>query len=288
MKHFFYVIIIFVSILFVYFIITGFVNKYIILETNPQIKKANVLIIGDSHTQRAINPDYFSSASNISQLAEPYVVSYWKLKKIFNFYHPDSVILGFGPHNLSELDDFRFSTERWSTEMFYRAYPIGNFENLRTIPIDYKLLYTTLFKNLCLFPKLHHNNYIGEYFPETLNKLTNNKETIKKHFFISDKKLYGISNTAVSYLDSIMILCKNKNVELILINCPVHYTYKQNIPSFFSAYFEKQKKHYTDKEIRIIDFSDLQLADSCYSDADHLNFKGANIFTKHLVEQLRK
>jgi hypothetical protein len=285
MKQFFKVLSVFSFILLVYFITIYFVNQYIIATTNPQIPKAKVLIVGDSHTQRAINPSFFSDAVNISQLAEPYVVSFWKLKKILSFYQPDTLILGFGAHNFSELDDFRFSTERWSPEMFFRTYPIERFEYLKTIPIDYELFYTTLFKNLCLFPKLHHNNYIGEYFPESLNKLTNTKQIIQRHFYTNDN-MYKISNTAVSYLDSIVYLCKEKKIELILINCPVHKSYKKEIPEKFNSFFEKQKLKYTEKAIKILDYSNMEFPDSCYSDADHLNYKGATIFSKFLLKEL--
>ena len=44
----------------------------------------NILILGDSHTENAINDSIFSNSLNYSASADAYIFSYVKLKAILN------------------------------------------------------------------------------------------------------------------------------------------------------------------------------------------------------------
>ena len=59
------------------------INRYAYRNQAISIKRTNILIAGDSYTKRSLNPQYFTSAQNISQYGENYIITYWKLKKVF-------------------------------------------------------------------------------------------------------------------------------------------------------------------------------------------------------------
>ena len=56
----------------------------------------------------SLNPKLLYNTINISQGAEPYVLTYWKLKEILMLNKIDTLILGFAPHNISEYNDKKF------------------------------------------------------------------------------------------------------------------------------------------------------------------------------------
>ncbi len=286
MQHFIKRGFIFFIILIIWFAVNATINYLIIKYSNPEIIKTNILITGDSHTLNGINPAKFKNAQNISQLAESYVLTYWKLKKIFTAIKPDTVIIAFGPHNLSQLDDYRFSTDKWTDEMFIRSYMIQEFKYLHTIEIDFNKFYYTLFKNMCLFPKLHHNNYIGSFVANPLNEIGNFSNTIKRHY--GDEKPYTISQTSLNYLDSIIVLCKKNKITPIFVNCPVHKNYYQAIPSKFKESYDAEKQKLSKLGILVIDMFTLPLPDAYFLDDDHLNVKGSTYFTNELIKQLHQ
>ena len=94
MKHFILKSLILVSVLISYFTVNFFINTYFINKNKPHVKGTTV-IMGDSHTMTSLDPEKFNSADNISQTAEPYFVTYFKLKQILKYKRVDTVLLGF-------------------------------------------------------------------------------------------------------------------------------------------------------------------------------------------------
>jgi hypothetical protein len=98
----------------------------------------------------------------------------------------------------------------------------------------------------------------------------NNKQTVEET---------GISFYQKEYLLKIINLCKSKNVELILINPPVYkpaiYWNINKLNDYYNTYLS---------DIKYLDYSAFSLSDFCYGDIGHLNYKGAEIFSKYLQE----
>lgn len=274
-------ILIFLVIPIILFGLNISINKYFSNNEPLDIKRSKVLICGDSHTQKGINPVFFNDAQNISQSAEPYVLSFWKLRKIFNNYLPDTIILGFGPHNFARFNDFKFKNKKLSEEMFKRSYSIEMFENVSNkIPIDYKKYYLTLWKQTGFFPKRKHQNYLGNYSNVKTTNLSSLDKIIDRHY--GEK---GISIIAEDYLDSISNLCSLNGVKLILLNTPVHRSYRENIPKDVMKKFIDLKNKY-EKNNLVLDKSLFFVEDSLFRDSDHLNEFGAKKFTKKLIHSL--
>jgi hypothetical protein len=81
MKRFLRKAIFFMIFPVLYMSINMLINSYIYNNEEVKLKKKNILIIGDSHPRRSLNPKYFKSAQNIAQPGESLVLTYWKLKK---------------------------------------------------------------------------------------------------------------------------------------------------------------------------------------------------------------
>ncbi|RNC80032.1 MAG: hypothetical protein ED557_12950 [Balneola sp.] len=268
-----------------YFGINIAANWYLHSNQPVPVENVSVLIVGDSHTQRSLNPEYFNSSINISQTAEPYVLTYWKLKKIFNSFTPDTLILGFAPHNISGFNDLKFSNERWSDEMFRRSYSISEFDQIsNTIPVDYKAFYKVVWKQTAFYPKKNHVNYIGGYTNNKTNIISDWEATIERHYYYDGIEL-GISETSINYLDLIIELCVSKNIEIVLVSNPVHINYLENIPPAAMQRFNALAERYSKKHI-VFDQTTAMYEDSLFLNSDHLNELGARRFTKELLNYL--
>lgn len=290
MKKFVVKTVIFLLILLLYFGVNAVINYSIYsLRPVPLVHKS-VLIAGDSHTQQSLNPNLFSSAHNISLAADPYVVIYWKLQKIVESYRPDTLIIGFAPHNIAAFNDAKFIMNRegnWASELYRRTYPIEHFHEIDSIvPIDYLAYYKILWKQICFYPKISHENYIGYYYSSPITWVPSEwKKTIDNHYF-SNGKEQGLSDISVSYLDSIVNLCQTKHITLVLVSNPVHKNYFDHIPPEIWKTYDSLKTQYKNKAI-IIDRTQEYYPDSLHLDTDHLNERGSTRFTKEVIEDLK-
>ncbi|WP_143953860.1 hypothetical protein [Robertkochia solimangrovi] len=270
----------------IYFGTNIILNYHAYNDVDLNLKKFDILIDGDSHTHRGINPDKFNNALNISQNGEPYVISFWKIKKVFKKNIPDTLILGFAPHNISAFNDLKFSNEKWAYEMFKRSYPIQDYYNLnKKIKLNYYILFKTWMKFNALKIWEDHIQYIGHYENSNLNDPSDWESSIKRHYY-EDDNLVGNSETAISYLDSIVNLCISKNVKLILVSHPVHKTYQTHIPEINLNRFNKLKRK-LEKNNTIIDLTFKKYPDSLFYNSDHLNTDGAERYTNELIGILK-
>ena len=276
----------FILIPTVWFGFNYLLNHYKYSHQNISLKTDQLLIIGDSHPLMGLNPEKFVSAENIAQFAEPYVITFWKLKKMLVSTKLDSVIIGFAPHNISAFNDYKFSDEKWSYEMFRRSYQIGNLASIEDkIPIDYFTYFKVIFKENCLYPKKNNVHYIGKYNNSKLSNVSNWNDVINLHYY-KDSIQLGVSEVSKSFLDSIVNICKQNSINLTFVNPPIHTNYLKHIPKNIITEYDFLKKKYDDSDILIIDKGEDIYPDSFFLDADHLNSYGADRFTNEVKELL--
>jgi len=252
---------------------------------NTREIRSDVLIVGDSHTRQSLNPEIFVSAQNISQPAEPYYVTYWKLKRLLTDSSVDTVLLGFSHHNLSAFNDRKLSDGRWSAQMFRRIYPIEEFDSLQGIEIDFREFYRAKFRRMCLVPRWNHDAYIGDYRSWERTDLSTVDPVIARHFYYEDENV-GVSETSLAFLDSIVALSARENVKLILVTPPVHSSYYERIPENFTVAFEEKKHELEGGGIPVLDYGRLAVPDDEFLNADHLNRKGATGFSRLVSARL--
>lgn len=282
MKEFIIKVIKFLLVLPIYFCLNGLINLFIYSISEPELDESNILIIGDSHPQKSLNPDLFHDAHNISQSAEPLVLSYWKANYFLEEAEIDTLIIGIGHHNISAYNDIKFSNDQWSFEMFKRSYPIENLESIdENLEIDYIDYYKTVWKETAFFPKNDHFHFIGDFESSSESNISDSSITVKRHYY-KDNRVIGFSETSIAHLFSIIKLCKAENIEPIVIFCPVHVAYFNKIPLTYKNKLNEIKQQLQSRGVIVIDKSVVDYPDSLFLNSSHLNKYGAERFTKEV------
>ena len=269
-----------------YFGGNALLNTYLIKNGNADLVSSRVVILGDSHPMNAIDPELFSNAQNYCQGAEPFVVTYWKANAIFKSFLPDTLIIGFSPHNLSAFNDFKFQDKEWSTELFRRTYPIEDLESIDDrISIDYLEFWRMRLKGTAFYPTSQHGDYIGNFVRVTKDKGFDWETPIARHYFKEGMEL-AFSETMISHLDSIVNLCQTKGVIPVLVTNPVHSDYFDHIPEKMLKTYLRVSQDYASKGIHHVDYLDYHYPDSLFMNSDHMNEKGAQRFTQEVLDEL--
>lgn len=241
-----------------------------------------MIAVGDSHLKRALVPEVFENAVNLCQDSEPLYLSYWKIKHLLKFYHPKYIVLGFGPHNLSTTNDYRLSDTKWCDEFLYRSYPIAEYNNLpEGIEVSKRRLGLILLKNMCFLPKSVHTSYVGSYSSDTSFPHIPVETAIKRHY----PEGQSIAS-ASSYLDSLVHLCQEENVELICINTPVTPAYYQQIPASYLAEYNRIKAELSEKGVWFLDYGSVALPASAYFDSHHIRPETSHSFSSVIQKKI--
>lgn len=251
------------------------------------------LYIGDSHIACTVNDSLLDSAKNVSKYSESYCYSYYKLKLFLpNNPNINKVVLGMSYHNLSNnYDDFI------DGKAFKFLYP--DFSYLLPFTLQLKMIAARL-SDLPSYFKLMLKNgtdqlsmnqnysFEGGYlnkFSKMSAAIPNMDKEIEYQYFYNNK-LRQFSKSNLNYLDSIIILCKQQNVDLILFSTPIHSYYKSKIPQKYSTKFNDL---ISTKKLRLLDFSELPLNDTCFTpEGHHLTAFGSLQVTSLLSKSMKK
>jgi len=268
------------------------INQYRIARDIPQLANTRVLVVGDSHAMCDINPDLIEGCKNISLPAEPYVMTYNKLKALLPRNRGiEIVILTFSFHSLSAFNDWKFYDERWADYLLDVTYPIMSLNDLRDLPVSYRRFFHSRLRNLFLFPrKDHHPRYFfvdfdGHAKGEPTLETGDVAEVIARHYSYNGEPA-GISQVAIAALDAMVHLAKACNCKLILVQTPLHRQYLVRIPEGIRRAHSRVAERIAGMGVPILDFSEYRFEDEYYMDYDHLNRSGAAIFTGMLKEAL--
>ncbi|MCU0404575.1 MAG: hypothetical protein MUE99_08495, partial [Chitinophagaceae bacterium] len=170
-----------------------------------------------------------------------------------------------------------------ASEMFRRYYPIQNFNSIKKdIPVDFQTFYLTLWKETAFYPKKNHIHYMGRYSNKKISNVSDWKIALRNHY-VKDYKEMGVSKICISYLDSILNLCHQNNIQPILVGSPVHSKYYQGIPQPILKKYYNIVDSYKDRAIIFSRTNDMSYPDSLFYNADHLNQFGSNRFMNEFI-----
>ncbi|XLS30721.1 hypothetical protein ACJD0Z_07795 [Flavobacteriaceae bacterium M23B6Z8] len=242
----------------------------------------NQVVIGHSHSQCAINDSLIPGLKNVSNAGESYFYNYLKLKKILE-QNPQvkTVFIEFSNNHIDTLMNQWIWGEaymkRYSYLLPYSQKEDQNLIKQRNTKGYLKTLAPWLKSNLL---HIFKNDYdltdeIGGYRKLTRNHLDSilHNQDIK-----SDQDIqlhYPISQQSISYLQKMINTCKEYNIKPTLIRSPQHPKLKMR--SNEGQYQAIRNTHF--KHLVFLDFGNFPLADSFYSDLEHLNHRGAKVFT---------
>ncbi len=292
MKKFLSKIIVFILLPILYVSFNLILNTCFFDEQKIEINKNEIFVFGDSHTDEAVNSKYLKNSSNFSNGAEPYVFTYHKIKKYIEIHKPEIIILGFSIHNVTELSDHTFSNKlspEWSYEMFKRSFDLVNLNQIsEAYEVDLLSYYKALIMEKGLYPKKNKVDSVGYGFnTKTKSDVSDADKVIKGHFF-DNKKAYGVSNISIKYIDSIASFCHKNQIELVLVNPPVHENYAKKIPHAIKEKYTKIKEKYTQGNLKYFEDTLNTYPDRLFRNADHLNLYGSEQFTKELARFLKE
>jgi hypothetical protein len=243
----------------------------------------NTLLMGDSQIQR-INPENFTSSTyNFASMGEHYYFTYNKLKLITDFKDSNlkQVVVGFSPHNLAPVfcKLFDHSTPEGSKSLRRYFYFI---RGSAFITIEERFEIVNL-RNL-----FHAKTDWGGYFkssysnPDTFNI----NKTLEMHF---GGNTYGVCESQIEYLNKIIELCKAKKINLVLLTTPYHPYYRIRLDNGYLTTYKDLLAKYDD--LTIINYLDDEIDPDWMSDANHLNVKGSEYYSKNInaiIENLKR
>jgi len=255
----------------------------------------NKLFIGDSHFEFSINDSLIPNSLNISYSADNYFYSYLKLRELSKHNKIDTVFISYSYHSLS------IGLEKgWLYNPLHfesRYYKYIYFENIKDISqyVDFmmkiptKFFSTNFFLPIHIFKNRKIKNFtylnIGKFIFSLENNISNLEELVRIDFQKKQLDNFVISQKQKEYLLKIVNLCENNNITLIFINTPVHKVYFDSLPKNVKNTYKKFYQNNLTKHI-LLDYSQYSLPDIYFKDCDHLNGKGAKVFTKELIKQL--
>jgi hypothetical protein len=273
----------FLAILICFVITALFVLNYANQRALAQYRvdsKITTVFMGDSHIQCAINDELLTNGKNFAQSAEALYFTYYKLEALLqNNPSIKKVYLGFGCHNISTHYD-EFICGEFSKDIAPKYFFILPFnEKLDIIRHNKKDIFS-LFENIIdngwKNKNLYKNNSLLGHYENYFVNCAATKSSMDKRIasqFYENGKLRHFSEVNMKYLVKIVALCHSKNVELVVLNTPLHPYYKNKIPAkFLSEYATLMSEN----QLKPFDFSVLTLTDSSYvPDGDHISAKGS-------------
>ena len=272
------------------------VFNYYLINSEPLAapQSKNILILGDSNSQTAINDSIYRQSLNLSGSADPYLYSYLKLKKIINSNsHIDTLLLSFSPQNIFK-NNWTFNTEHLYSR-FQVYYPFMESEDIlmlfkgnpKGVISASSAIMRHTFTN-CIERVLDQNsihNY-GNFLRLDRNILEEVKEKLKNDeplpFFELPKTL-DVAENEVRYLYKIIELCKSQNLKIYLVNMPKRHELLEHSKYGVNTFYDYYDNNLSD--IPFLDFSRLNMPDDYYGDLVHLNIKGSDYFSTILKNQ---
>jgi hypothetical protein len=245
-------------------------------------KQVSVLILGDSRTKYSLNDKILSNTCNFSNDADSYFYSYQKLKMISKKNKQiNTLMLSFSQHNIDRsIEKSWLLNSAYISERNQIYYALQNWEDVfflaQRMPRE---MFTGLFSQV-LYPKklLKGRTLYGGY--SDLDHIRLNKAIEKyNQRDLSKEEKFSESPIEKVYLEKIKEYCQANGIKLILINTPLYKILQEdqsNLNSFYAKYFS---------DVPFLDFSKLEMPDSCYGDLVHLTPAGAEYFSKFIEKK---
>ena len=253
-----------------------------------------IIICGDSHTKTALNDSIIPHSLNIAHSSEHYLYTYNVLKVLLkNNPQITTVILGFSYHNISSFYDDNIFEQDKTQYMYPRYFTVldlntisllmhHNFDGFLT---DIKDIYHGVYRHINA-KELDDFSFIGWFYQSHRNNKNDStvNRALQEHYYRKDHSMLGLSAFQLVYLDRIVELCQKKDVRLLLVNCPVSREYRIRVPQkFVDGYDEFARKY----DRLVFDYHEFPVPERCYGDGDHLNISGSEIFSVHLLDEMK-
>jgi hypothetical protein len=251
----------------------------------------HILVLGDSHTECAVDDSVFIRSANFSKSATAFIYTYGAIKKLVaDNPQIDTVLLSF------QFNSLIYERERgwiYSDALLSSKLPVY-LPLLGLSDMGVFICTPAFYKSAARTPLVCAEYYyqltrgagddwrrdnIGRHLSLPYSKL---KESVASTTPYEElKRKDSISSVQLEYLLKIGAFCRQRAITLVLINTPV---YKREEYTGYQAY-ERNRQRYL-SGFRFLDYSGFAMPDSCFADIVHLNRAGARIFSAYLQNRL--
>ncbi|MCK4978746.1 MAG: hypothetical protein KAS62_00040 [Candidatus Delongbacteria bacterium] len=272
---------IFLLIFLVSICLTEFISSKIVSHnSNFKIQDhPKFVVLGHSHSECAFNDSIIIDLSNFSKSGESYFYIYQKAKKLFE-QNPEinTAFIEFTNNSVDEsMNEFTWGNKYMSQKFTLFSAFMSSEEKIVLMRKNCKSFlnaFSVSLKNRIaqiLKRKFNYIDRMGGYLHLIRNNVPENIDSSKSIPYLNNK----ISEFNIGYLIKIIELCRKYQIGVVLVRSPLHESYSgyQN-ESIFQLVLQNQLK-----SIEFLDFSKFPLRDTEFGDLEHLNYKGAKVFS---------
>lgn len=251
-------------------------------------QNTNIVFLGTSHIECAVNDSIVENCFNFARGAENMEFVYCKIKLLKKYNsHLDTVVIGLD----NSLLTFNTSTPKLYSPYFYDTYCFNDLETILTKgkfpyieshvaqPFNWLKLFQVLKSYYTPVVDASLLDELGGYLYLDRDKLN---EAIKRH---SNRKEIQTSikcdKISEYFLNEIVNYCNKNKITLLFIHTPMHKIITNNEDLLYKRYYLQKYSH-----IKFYDFREWDMPDSCFGDLDHLNYKGAKVFSEFLEKEV--
>lgn len=235
----------------------------------------HILFMGASHIARGIDDTLMKEAINLARPSERYMYTYIKLQHILkNNTQVDTIFLQCAHTDLAVDCDYKYFDENELSGYVGLYWPFFSYQHYKLLVPKFKVVISYILKSLVNKNSYNHDNWFNDFGGYEPLEGTMNTENITPNPE-SDRGCGHVIN--YTYLKQIIKLCKEHNIKLFLVQCPVFH------PEYFFdvSYHEKTLEEFT-QTVEYIDFSEWKISNDEFLDPHHLNRIGAERFTMEI------
>lgn len=269
---------------------TTFAVKKDYLEKN--CNAIEVLILGSSHSQNGINPEFLNKKScNLAFGSQAISMDYFLLDKYIDKMPKLKIVLMevspfrfYGDHDITKFNGYIYSNiykinyKQSSLSLKNYSLVLSNYKYFTSIFYDYLNPYSYKYF-------VNAQGFVTNDFNDRFDKLKYDSIKINQSFSMEhsfeNKELFRMNDL---FMKKLIRKCNAKKVKVILLSTPVYKTYQNKIP--VNAIMEVDSllhKYQIEFGVKSIDFSenkDFNIYD--YKNDNHLNSNGAKKLTKKI------
>lgn len=253
-------------------------------------KEVHCLFIGDSRFRVGVDDRILPHTKNVSADADNYLTAFLRIKFLLKDSNSvDTIFVVFSPDIMGKDADSRIYENYLMAGKVPLYFPLYSFREWETY-FGYspaKLLHNIVGRPFRLFSGIFSKDAfcrdLGGFRISTGNNL---QAGIEKHAGGSRNKgqvvRYG-NKVSLEYFSKIRDYCAERKIRLVGVALP-HYL--AGTVFDLDEYRETLQTRYPDFEVW--DYLEMKFPDECWQDINHLNYKGAKIFTEELYSRMKK
>lgn len=264
-------------------------NRYIAKRADFKVSDSTkYLVLGHSQPECAFNDTLIANLVNISQSGEAYFYTYIKLVQILKT-NPNikTIFVEFTNNQLLENKDQWIWNDVSLNYRYPKYSPFMNFnESMVLVENNFSgFLNSAILSTRSNVNRVWNQNY---HFVSTIGgyKYLDREYTVteKSSNITSDEKMIAEipSMKNIEYLQKIITYSKSHNVNVFLIRSPI-YNHIDDTDIILNRVLQEEFPN-----VYFLDFVKFPLNNSYYADNLHLNYKGAEIFSRWFNDILNK